>query len=44
MFDYEIHVKTPTYLQKINVILYIHIFDGRHIDYIDIRPALMKYS
>ena len=39
MFNYEMHVKTLTYLQKINVILYIHIFDGiaiRHIDYIDI--------
>ena len=29
MFNYEINVKTLTYLRKINVILYIHIFDGK---------------
>ena len=29
MFNYEIHVKNLTYLQKINVILYLHIFDGK---------------
>ena len=29
MFDFEINVKTITYLQKINVILYLHIFDGK---------------
>ena len=29
MFNCEIHVKTLTYLQKINVILYLHIFDGK---------------
>ena len=37
MFNYEINVKTLTYLQKINVILYLHIFDGK-------GTALMKYS
>ena len=42
MFNYEIHVRTLTYLQKINVILYLHIFDGKvmtpneFIEYIDI--------
>ena len=42
MFNYEIHVKTLTYLQKINVILFLHIFDGKimtpneFIEYIDI--------
>ena len=41
MFDYEIHVKTPTYLQKINVILYLHIFDGKVMTP---NAALMKYS
>ena len=42
MFNYEIHVRTLTYLQKINVILILHIFDGKamtpneFIEYIDI--------
>ena len=41
MFDYEIHVRTLTYLQKINVILYLHIFGGKVITP---NAALTKYS